>query len=58
MNAFAGSYDSQAKRIAKSAKAMENRLAKLTPNRQESKEIWAKLKFNPQRRKSLTPLSI
>ncbi|OCW98825.1 ATP-binding cassette domain-containing protein [Streptococcus dysgalactiae] len=51
VNAFAGSYDSQAKRIAKSAKAMENRLAKLTPNRQESKEIWAKLKFNPQEKK-------
>ncbi|GFG47725.1 UNVERIFIED_CONTAM: ABC-F family ATP-binding cassette domain-containing protein [Streptococcus canis] len=51
VNAFAGSYDSQAKYIAKSAKAMEKRLAKLEPVEQVVKRPWAKLKHSPQEKK-------
>ncbi|MGT2935597.1 ATP-binding cassette domain-containing protein [Streptococcus castoreus] len=45
VNAFAGSYDSQAKDMAKSAKAMAHRLEKMAHPEKVTKRNWAKLKY-------------
>ncbi|EHI70575.1 ABC transporter, ATP-binding protein [Streptococcus ictaluri 707-05] len=44
VNAFAGSYDSQAKAVAKTSKVMEKRLANLPEVKDIPKKQWAKLK--------------
>lgn len=46
-NSFAGSYDSQAKAMAKAAKAMEHRLTRMKEVNSPRKKAWAKLKKDP-----------